>query len=65
MTSVPLPAGAAPQPAPAKEFVLTERERQLINDLRRIDFWRAGKNRIVTAMWNGVRAVVFDGQQIT
>lgn len=66
MTTAPSATPGAQPAAPAsKELVLTERERQLITDLRRIDFWRAGRNRIVTAMWNGVRAVVFDGQQIT
>lgn len=60
-----LPAEAStPTPAPAP-LVLTERERQLIQLLRRIDFWRAGKIRKVIAEWNGARLNVFDGQQIT
>lgn len=50
--------------AHATPLVLTERERQLLLDLRSIDFWRAGKSRLITCFWNGVRAAVFDGQQI-
>ncbi len=52
-------------PLPAKPaLVLSERERELIEALRMIDFWRMGKSRTLVCTWNGVRAVLLDTQQI-
>lgn len=57
-TSTP---GTSSQPAPLQ---LTERERQLINDLRKIDFWRAGREHGAQIHWSGNRLRVFDQTQI-
>ena len=55
----------APASVPAREsLVLTERERELILQLRRVDFFRAGRERYVTVDWSGARLRVFDAVQI-
>lgn len=68
-TDIPAPAlGAAVRQPPAAAqpaaLQLSERERQLINDLRKIDFWRAGREHGAQIHWSGNRLRVFDQTQI-
>ena len=55
----------APAPAPIREqLALTERERELILALRRIDLFRAMRERSVIIHWSGARLRVFDAVQL-
>lgn len=43
--------------------VISEKEMEVLNKLRGVDFYRAGRQRVATIHFNGSRALVFIGEQ--
>lgn len=56
------PASSPTQVRPP--LVLSERERELIEYLRQLDFMRYNKQRTAVVMWNGARLIIMECLQV-
>jgi hypothetical protein len=60
-----LTARPAASPIQARPpLVLSERERELIEYLRQLDFMRYNKQRTAVVMWNGARLIIMECLQV-